>query len=179
MIVTQKKAREETGHIEYDAPKTWEYLNHNINYFQNRKSSIYRDAPPFSMFGVGDYSYCKYKVGVSGFYKQPLFCVLYSDNDKPVMTDDTGYFIGFTRFHMAYAAMLALNSEPVRKFITSIAFPDAKRPYTKKILQRIDFSKIVKSLSIHDLKNTERVLGLSSRITDSVYEDFKSLFMIQ
>ena len=73
VIVTQKKAREKTEHLEHDVPKTWKYLNDNIESFKNRKSSIYRDAPPFSMFGVGDYSYSRYKVGVSGFYKQPLF----------------------------------------------------------------------------------------------------------
>ena len=93
VIVTQKKAREETGHLEQDVPKTWEYLSDNIELFESRKSSIYRGAPPFSMFGVGDYSYSKYKVGVSGFYKQPLFSVLFSDDEKPVMTDDTSYLL--------------------------------------------------------------------------------------
>ena len=33
-------------------------------------------------------SYSRYKVGVSGFYKQPLFSVLDSDDEKPVMTDE-------------------------------------------------------------------------------------------
>ncbi len=88
VIVTQKKAREETKHLEYEVPKTWEYLNNNIKLFERRKSSIYHGAPPFSMFGVGDYSYSRYKVGVSGFYKQPLFSVLDSDDEKPVMTDE-------------------------------------------------------------------------------------------
>lgn len=88
VIVTQKKAREETKHLEYEVPKTWEYLHNNIKLFERRKSSIYHGAPPFSMFGVGDYSYSRYKVGVSGFYKQPLFSVLDSDDEKPVMTDE-------------------------------------------------------------------------------------------
>ena len=54
VIVTQKKAREKTEHIERKLPKTWEYLNDNIDMFESRKSSIYRGAPPFSMFGIGD-----------------------------------------------------------------------------------------------------------------------------
>ena len=54
------------------------------------------------MFGVGDYSYSPYKVGVSGFYKQPLFSVLYSDDGIPVMTDDTSYFICFDHYDTAY-----------------------------------------------------------------------------
>ena len=175
VIVTQKKAREETGHLEQELPKTWEYLSDNIELFENRKSSIYRGAPPFSMFGVGDYSYSKFKVGVSGFYKQPLFSVLYSDDEKPVMTDDTSYFICFDSYDMAYVAMLLLNSEKVQGFLTSIAFLDAKRPYTKKVLERIDFDKIVGSLTIAELEETEQKLNLSYYVTIPMYDTFKSL----
>lgn len=178
VIVTQKKAREETFHLKNEIPKTWEYLNDNIELFENRKSSIYRDAPAFSMFGVGDYSYSKYKVGVSGFYKQPLFSVLYSDDEKPVMTDDTSYFICFDSYDMAYVAMLLLNSKKVQKFLTSIAFLDAKRPYTKKVLERIDFKKIVESLSIDELTETEQNLNLTYHVTVPMYNDFKGLLEI-
>lgn len=175
VIVTQKKAREETRHLKHELPKTWEYLNDNIKLFENRKSSIYRGAPPFSMFGVGDYSYSRYKVGVSGFYKQPLFSVLYSDDEKPVMTDDTSYFICFDNYDMAYVAMLLLNSKKVQGFLTSIAFLDAKRPYTKKVLERIDFERIVESLRIDDLSETEQQLNLSCYVTEPMYSAFKSL----
>ena len=125
------------------------------------------------MFGVWEYSYSRYKVGVSGLYKQPLFSVLYSNDEKPVMTDDTSYFICFNDYDRAYTAMLLLNSERVQNFIKSIVFPDAKRPYTKKILDRIDFSKIIRRLSINDLKKTEFNLGLTPYITDYLYDSFQ------
>ena len=175
VIVTQKKAREGTEHLEHELPKTWEYLNNNIKLFESRKSSIYHGAPPFSMFGVGDYSYSKYKVGVSGFYKHPLFAMLYSDDEKPVMTDDTSYFICFDNYDMAYVAMLLLNSENVQDFLPRIAFLDAKRPYTKKVLERIDFDKIVDTISADELNETEQKLNLPYYITVAMYEDFKLL----
>lgn len=175
VIVTQKKIREETRHLEQEVPKTWKYLNDHITLFENRKSSIYHNAPMFSMFGVGDYSYVRYKVGVSGFYKKPLFSVLYSNDNKPVMTDDTSYFIGFATYAMAYVAMLLLNSEKVQDFLISIAFLDAKRPYTKKVLERIDFNKIINALTFNDLLETEQNLNLYSYVTLSMYDDFKSL----
>lgn len=178
VIVTQKKIREETEHLEHDAPKTWEYLNDNIEQFERRKSSIYRGAPPFSMFGIGDYSFSKYKVGVSGFYKRPMFSVLFSDDEKPVMTDDTSYFICFDNYDMAYVAMLLLNSEKVQHFLANIAFLDAKRPYTKKVLERIDFDKIVKSLAIDELRKTEQNLELPCYITLPMYNAFKALLRI-
>ena len=128
---------------------------------------------------MGDYSYSKYKVGVSGFYKHPLFSVLYSDDEKPVMTDDTSYFICFDSYDMAYVAMLLLNSDKVQGFLTSIAFLDAKRPYTKKILERIDFNKIVESLTMDDLTETEHRLNLSYHITIPMYNTFKSLLGLE
>ncbi len=178
VIVTQKKVREETKHLQYEVPKTWKYLNDNIELFKNRKSSIYHGAPPFSMFGVGGYSYSRYKVGVSGFYKQPLFSVLYSDDEKPVMTDDTCYFISFDDYDMAYVAMLLLNSKKVQVFLKNIAFLDAKRPYTKKVLERIDFGKIVSCLTIDDLAQTEQDLNLTNYVTDSMYDIFKTFLEI-
>ncbi len=174
VIVTQKKTREDTEHLKQDVPKTWDYLNENKELFERRKSSIYHGSPPFSMFGVGDYSYSTYKVGVSGFYKRPLFSVLYSDDKKPVMTDDTSYFICFDSYDMAYVAMLLLNSEKVQVFLTSIAFLDAKRPYTKKVLERIDFDKIVNSVKIDELTQTEQYLKLPLYVTPSMYDAFKS-----
>jgi hypothetical protein len=178
VIVTQKKAREDTAHLEHEVPKTWKYLSDNKGSFDNRKSSIYRGAPPFSMFGVGEYSYSTYKVGISGFYKRPLFSVLYSDDKKPVMTDDTAYFICFDSYDMAYVAMLLLNSEKTQSFLTSIAFLDAKRPYTKKVLERIDFDKIIASISIDELIETEERLNLSSHVSLPIYDSFKSLIRL-
>ena len=174
VIVTQKKAREETEHLAWELPKTWKYLNDNIESFENRKSVIYRGAPPFSMFGVGNYSYAKYKVGVSGFYKQPLFSLLYSGDGKPVMTDDTSYFICFEQYDMAYVAMLLLNSAKVQEFLTRIAFLDAKRPYTKKVLERIDFEKIVEALTMDELMETEKALSLPHYATTPMYDAFKA-----
>lgn len=175
VLVTQKKTRDETGYIEKLAPDTWRYLTEHIEFFSRRKSSIYRGAPQFSMFGVGDYSYSRFKVGVSGFYKKPLFSLLYSSEKKPVMTDDTSYFICFDRYNMAYTAMLLLNAEPVQEFLMSIAFLDAKRPYTKKVLERLDFSKILRIISFETLQKTENALALEPYITEKMYSDFVCL----
>ena len=174
MLVTQKEPREETWRIETDYPKTWQYLEENKELFEKRKSSIYSGAPPFSIFGVGRYSFAKYKVGVSGFYKNPLFSLLYSNEGKAVMLDDTCYFISFNRYDPAYVAMLLLNSKRVQTFLKSIAFLDSKRPWSKKVLKRIDFKKITETLNIKDLQETEQELNLSAYITSRMYDNFKA-----
>ena len=60
-------------------------------------------------------------------------------------------------------------------FLKSIAFLDAKRPYTKKVLERIDFEKIVKRLSLDELSQTEQELQLNPYVTDGMYCDFKAM----
>lgn len=172
VIVTQKKIREDTSHIAVDAPKTWHYLNSHKEYFAKRRSSIYKDAPDFSMFGIGDYSYAPYKVGVSGFYKKPLFSLIGSSGGIPIMTDDTSYFICFPTYDTAYVAMLVLNSARVQHFLSTIAFMDAKRPYTKKVLGRIDFNKILQSIQISELIDTERALKLEKYINENMLRSF-------
>lgn len=172
VIVTQKKVREDTSHIASDAPKTWQYLKSHAAYFAKRRSIIYKNAPEFSMFGIGDYSYAPYKVGVSGFYKKPLFSLLAPYNGSPIMTDDTSYFICFSTYDMAYVAMLILNSERVQHFLSTIAFVDAKRPYTKKVLEQIDFNKIFLSLNFSELVNTEKELQLEKYVDEEMLHEF-------
>lgn len=75
-------------------------------------------------------------------------------------------------------AMLLLNSEKVQGFLKSIAFLDVKRPYTKKVLERIDFNKIVKSLTIEELTEAEHKLNLSYYVTMPMYDAFKSLLSL-
>ena len=175
VIITQKKINEDTKHLKFDTPKTWKYLSDNIQFFNKRKSVIYNNAPAFSMFGIGDYSYSRYKVGVSGFYKNPTFSVLFSNTGKPVMLDDTSYFICFTTYNLAYTAMIYLNSNRLKQFLRSITFLDAKRPYTKKILSRIDFSKVINAISFNELIRTERELGLNNYITNNMINEFFSI----
>lgn len=174
VIVTQKKAREETDYIKQLAPKTWEYLCDRKALFDARKSSIYKGAPAFSMFGVGDYSYAEYKVGISGFYKKPLFSLLYNDDriEQPIMVDDTSYFLSFDNYSDAYTCMLLLNSSRVQEFLLSISFQDAKRPYTKKVLQRLDFTKCIELITFEELVKAEKELNLPETITEDMYTKF-------
>lgn len=172
VIVTQTQPRQDTKYIQQAYPHTWEYLNNNMDYFNKRKSVIYRNAAPFSMFGIGDYSFCPYKVGLSGFYKRPLFCLLHST--KPVMTDDTAYFLAFHDYDVAYAAMLLLNSKTVQEFLISIAFLDSKRPYTVKLLSRLDLKKCIAAVPFPELVKTETEFQLPRYITAEMYAQLKN-----
>ena len=126
------------------------------------------------MFGVGDYSYADYKVGISGFYKKPLFALLYNEEkvERSIMVDDTSYFLSFDNYSDAYTCMLLLNSQKVQRFLLSISFQDAKRPYTKKVLQRLDLNKCVDNITFDELLITEKELDLPNIMTKEMYTTF-------
>lgn len=170
IIITQKRINQDTSYIEDEAPETWKYLNNNKEHFDKRKSSIYNGKPDFSIFGIGDYSFKKYKVAVSGFYKSPIFSLVYTD--KTFMLDDTCYFLSFDDHDSAYVTMLVLNSPLVKSFLKSIAFLDSKRPYTKRVLKRIDIEKSLETLSLDDLKSVETELGLGSYLDEKILNDY-------
>ena len=178
VIVTQEKPREDTSHIEEDSPTTWNYLIKHKKYFDKRRSSIYKNSPEFSMFGIGDYSFKPYKVAISGMYKSPIFSVLPPEDDKPVMTDDTVYFVGFNNMTDAVVFAAALNGDKAQKLISSLTFTDSKRPYTKDLLKRIDVISILKTTDIDEL-NTSAFSKVTKNDVDSFinkYDNDLSLF---
>jgi hypothetical protein len=65
VIVTQQRLGEDTTHLQHSAPKTWNYLQSHGDFLSARKSSIYKNAPPFAIFGVGSYSFAPFKVATS------------------------------------------------------------------------------------------------------------------
>ncbi|MBV9616594.1 MAG: hypothetical protein JO011_16995 [Ktedonobacteraceae bacterium] len=142
VIVTQKKIGEDTRHLEQTAPQLWIYLTRHRQAFENRKSSIYNGQPPFAIFGIGDYSFAPYKVAISGLHKIPRFRAIGPVDDRPVMLDDTCYFIPCTNAKQAAILASLLNDPACLDYIKSIFFVDAKRPITKKLLQRIDLASL-------------------------------------
>jgi hypothetical protein len=76
MLVTQRRVGEDTRTIQRRSPKTWEYLDAHADRLSRRASSIYRNRPPFSIFGVGEYSFSPWKVAISGLYKKLEFSVV-------------------------------------------------------------------------------------------------------
>lgn len=141
-IITQKKIGQETKYIKEKYPLTFKYLTTHKDFFDKRKSSIYREKPDFSIFGIGDYAFKEYKIAISGLYKSTHFTLVSPNENKPVMLDDTCYFIGFDNLKMAEIAHYLVNSELVQQFLKSIIFPDSKRSVNKDTLMRIDFEKV-------------------------------------
>jgi hypothetical protein len=152
IIITQKQLNENTIFIKDKYPLTWQYLQENKKYFTKRKSSIYHNKYSFSIFGIGDYAFKPYKVAIAGFYKQPQFSLLTPINNKPIMTDDTSYFLGFNDEKKAAIICALLNSLSAKQFFKAIVFTDTKRPFTKEVLMRLAITKLLERTSFEEIK---------------------------
>lgn len=151
VIVPQKSLNEDTLKLREKAPKLWAYLNSHREIFERRKSSVYKARSPFSLFGIGEYSFAPYKVAVSGLHKEAVFRAVSPVDGKPVMLDDTCYFVACDSLEESALLVSLLNDEICRKFISSISFADAKRPLTKEVLQRIDLASLYHCVDKRDL----------------------------
>jgi hypothetical protein len=138
MLVPQRRVGDDTANIRQQAPLTWSYLQSHGERLDRRASSIYRNRPRFSVFGIGDYTFAPWKVAVSGLYKKLAFRKVGSYAGKPIVLDDTAYSIACHDEVEADRVTTMLNSGPPHEFLLSLIFWDAKRPITAAALGLLD-----------------------------------------
>jgi hypothetical protein len=148
VLVTQRRPGDDTKAISRTAPKTWSYLLRHANALDRRQSIIYQKRSRFSVFGVGDYTFSPWKVAISGLYKNCRFEVVGKYQNKPVVLDDTCYFIPCNSEQEASFACLLLNSDLAKRFLHALVFFDAKRPVTIDVLNRIDLKRVAERIGL-------------------------------
>ncbi|WP_193197725.1 N-6 DNA methylase [Nostoc sp. MG11] len=147
VLVTQRYIGEDTTHIKSDAPNVWEYLQKYREYLSKRSSSIYRNRPDFSIFGVGKYTFSPWKVAISGFYKTLNFVEVGAIDGQPVVFDDTVYFVPcWSKSEASFIATI-LNSQPAKEFLESMIFWSDKRPITIELLKRLNLRVLAQILN--------------------------------
>ncbi len=146
VLVTQQHIGCDTSIIEDEAPKTWQYLLDHAAALDGRKSSIYKNRPRFSIFGIGKYSFASWKVAISGLYKSFSFSVVPPLANRPVMVDDTCYSLSCNTEAEAHLLCDLLSSSLALTFLRSLVFADAKRPITIDILRRISLVSVAQRL---------------------------------
>ncbi|MDI6804374.1 MAG: SAM-dependent methyltransferase [Bacteroidota bacterium] len=166
VIITQKKVGDDTTYIAERFPRLNRYLSTNLKFLSERKSSIYSGKSEYAIFGIGEYSFKPYKVAISGLYKKPDFSLVQPYTGKPTMLDDTCYFLGFDDQTQAAFGLIILNSEPVQKLLRSLTFLEAKRPYTKDILMRIDILKVAEHLGFDSVRRGK----LGDKLPESILQ---------
>jgi hypothetical protein len=143
VIVTQWRIGDDTALLESEAPRLWRYLLRHRGRLDARRSSIYRGRPPFSVFGVGGYTFASWKVAVSGLHPGPRFRAIGPSGGRPVLLDDTCYFIPADSARRAALIAALLGAPAAHDLLAALAPRGAKRPVTKKLLRRVDLRAIL------------------------------------
>ncbi len=142
VLVTQRTVGESTDPIRERAPLTWAYLEAHAEQLDARGSTIYAKNPRFSIFGVGDYAFRPWRIAICGLYKTLRFRLVPPMSGRPVMFDDTVYFLSFDTEAEAVATLALLHSKPATGLLSSLIFWDEKRPIKTSILNVLDWSKL-------------------------------------
>ena len=166
VLLTQQRVTDDTNHLETQVPLTWKYLVDHAEQLDGRRSSIYAKRSRFSVFGIGAYTFAPWKVAIAGLYKNVLFQAIGLHSGKPIVVDDTCYFIPCDSEAEAVFFADLLNSDVAQRFITSLVFSDAKRPITIDVLRRIDLKKLAEHLG----KEQEAIHCLSSPALESSHQ---------
>ncbi|MES2667689.1 MAG: SAM-dependent DNA methyltransferase [Pseudomonadota bacterium] len=148
MIVPQRAIGEDTSGIATTAPLTWTYLLSHAARLEARGSVIYRGKPRFSVFGVGEYTYAPWKIAISGFYKILNFMKVGPSGDKPVVLDDTIYFLPCQSEAEADFILSLVQSAPFTDLLGAMIFLDEKRPVTADLLKRISLERVAGALGL-------------------------------
>lgn len=117
-------------------PRLYRYLTKHRKLFSARKSSIYKDRHPFTVFGIGEYTHARYKVAIAGLYPEPVFRIL-KPEPRPVALDDTGYMLATDSHREALYLLAILSMDETRDFLRAISSPTDKRRFSKDVLSRV------------------------------------------
>ena len=142
LLLPQKFLAEDPVELSISAPLAWQYLQLHAAMLDRRASRVYQHRPRFSVFGVGPYTFAPAKVAVSGFYRNLRFVPVGLQQGRPMLFDDTCYFLPCQTFAEAEFLASLLNAPPAQTFLRSQIFPDSKRPVTLELLQSLNLSSL-------------------------------------
>lgn len=134
--VYQHDLKDTLEHLPEEYPKLYAYLSQYKDDFLNRKSSIFKSKPVFTVFGIGDYTHLPYKVAIGGLYSQPVFRLL-EPNPRPVIVDDTSYMLTTNSYEEAVYLLGILSLGCTQDFLLSISHSSDKRRFSKDVLSRV------------------------------------------
>jgi len=146
LLIPHRSMGESPLDLECRAPAAWKYLLSHSDILSKRGSSIYKNRPPFSIFGIGPYSLTAWKVAISGLYKELKFSKIGPYDGRPVVFDDTCYLFPCDSEEESDVLYELVSSLVATEFWSSLVFWDSKRPITAKLLNVLDLAALAKKL---------------------------------
>ncbi|MDZ7291134.1 MAG: SAM-dependent methyltransferase [candidate division KSB1 bacterium] len=146
LILPQRKAGEDNEtEIINNFPLTYAYLKSFENTFLARRSKVFTGTPFYGLFGLGEYTFARYKICWVGLGFQPKFVVAEEIDDalvgcKAAVPDGTIYFIPCHDRDEAHFICALLNSTLVCKFFSARS-GKSKRGLSKKVVEQLALPK--------------------------------------
>ncbi len=163
VLVTQQYVGQPTDHIQETAPLTWAYLKKHRQTLEDRGSTIYIKNPPYSIFGIGNYAFRPWRIAICALYKALRFRLVAPIENRPVMFDDTVYYLSFETQAEAMVVLEKLNSKPASGLLTSLIFWNEKRPIKTGILNLLDWTRLEVAVVQH-----VPIIGLVSPVQNAL-----------
>ena len=148
VLVPHRSMPESPLELRRTAPNAWRYLVSHQEIVARRASLIYKKRPPFSIFGIGPYSFSPWKVAIAGLYKELRFNKVGPIEGQPVLFDDTCYFFPCETEEECNLLLHMVSSPPALGFWSSLVFWDAKRPVTARLLNQLNLAALARHLGI-------------------------------
>ena len=128
MLVTQRTVGEQTTRIEEEAPKTWAYLISHADLFRNARVRFIATVLLSLCLASATIASPLGKLRLVGSTRDWRSCRSVPIDGKPVVFDDTSYFLPCSTRQQAVFLATLLNSPVARSFFGAFVFWDTKRP---------------------------------------------------
>ena len=165
VLVPHRTMVESPLDLRHTAPNAWQYLVSHQEAVEQRASSIYKKRPPFSIFGIGPYSFAPWKVAIAGLYKKLRFTKVSPTEGRPILLDDTCYFFPCATEDECNLLLSMISSPPALELWSSLVFWDSKRPITAKLLNQLNLEALARRLGIWDNPIAKRLAAKQARRT--------------
>lgn len=163
VLVPHRSMAESPLELRRRAPNAWRYLVSHQEVVARRASLIYKKRPPFSIFGIGPYSFSPWKVAIAGLCKELRFIKVSPIEGQPALFDDTCYFFPCETEDECDLLLYMVSSPPALDFLSSLVFWDAKRPITARLLNLLNLAALARHLGVWDNPIAKQLAATQTR----------------
>jgi len=145
LVPIQKANEDNEDELENQCPKTYQYLTDHREQLEERSSSWLQKGTFYNIFGLGDYTWAKYKIVWCRLGFKPNFAVVSTVEDenlgeKMVIPGDHYMFIATNNKQEAHFLCALLNSSIYQRSLKDIA-SKGKASLSKSVVSQVEIPK--------------------------------------
>ena len=155
-------------------PKTWRWLRQNEDLLSSRAAykRFFKEgnAPFWSMFDVGDYTFKPWKVVWPRIASRLAAAVVSAIDGKPVLAQETFSCVGLDDECEAFYVAGVVNATPFRLAVSAFSQPGSKSFGTPSILERARIPRFDPASPLH-----QRIVAEAKRLSSGAADERKTV----